>query len=896
MTFFVLASFLFLLHITLLHAHGAQTFWPVAIPLAVRTPYLNTWMFAQNTTTTSNDWPSFWNGQILGWICYIRVDGKTYTLFGNNNLASSYNISAGTVLETELTPTRTIQVIEAGPMNVTLTFLSPIDPSDLVFQSLPLSYTSVNFTSTDGQPHDIQLYADLTGEWLYGGGQSPRSTQMMTWSSTQTSGMIYHQFQLQDPAAFQENDGQASDGTAYHAMALGQNQNISWQTCEDTVCRPEFVLAGGVNSKNDNNTFRNITDDWPIFPISINLGSVASPSTPVVWTVGYVRDPSISYTLSGQTTSLRPYYTTQYSTLEAALEDFVSNYDNSLSQAMALDERIREEALNISADGKLYDMLSLATRQVFSSLEITAPESAGGQARIFMKDMGLTNRVTPVENLYAALPMFLYFNASLVKPLLVPLLEQQNSSLGSFPSAASDIGSTFPTVSGPNLDPNEAIEQTSNMLILALAHAHFSNDTSLLQDYYDVLTVWEENLEQNALYPSGQVSIDDGATYTNSSNLALKGIYAIQAMAQISQLVGQKDDYQSYNSTASAFINTWQSLALPSDDDPIVLTTYRGAQYTWSLPYNLYPQTLFGFNLLNETILEKLTVSYGQMLEPSSSYGFKYGLPIDSAYNSHGDAAWNAFMAAAFAGTNDTLSSQIFDTLWEYASNNETSMPFGTIYSVESGKYINGTSNPSLGGLFAPFVRSGVAASSTDGQGGSGSTPLAGGSSHSTNTGAIVGGVVGGVLGLLVLLGLLFWLLRRRRTRKTNIDLLDTSGTRTEPTPYQPAPANAPQTPLVLMSEKRQREIAEREGLPLLPKSSTAPYSTVSDAPQSTSGSASAGGTLPSTLSSDSSRSRQDELLGLRSDIENLRRIMLSVHVERPEPSDLGAPPEYHDS
>ena len=52
----------------------------------------------------------------------------------------------------------------------------------------------------------------------------------------------------------------------------------------------------------------------------------------------------------------------------------------------------------------------------------------------------LRRRVNPVENLYAALPMFLYFNSSLVKPLLKPLLEQHASSSYTSSFAASDIG------------------------------------------------------------------------------------------------------------------------------------------------------------------------------------------------------------------------------------------------------------------------------------------------------------------------------------------------------------------------------------------------------------------------------------------------------------------------
>ncbi len=45
-------------------------------------------------------------------------------------------------------------------MNVT--FLSPIFPTDLKRQSLPFSYLDISVISSDGNPHDVQLYTDIT--------------------------------------------------------------------------------------------------------------------------------------------------------------------------------------------------------------------------------------------------------------------------------------------------------------------------------------------------------------------------------------------------------------------------------------------------------------------------------------------------------------------------------------------------------------------------------------------------------------------------------------------------------------------------------------------------------------------------------------------------------------
>ena len=152
-----------------------------------------------------------------------------------------------------------------------------------------------------------------------------------------------------------------------------------------------------------------LTSDWPVFPIAVDLGSVTSSAEPIVWVIGLVRDPSISYTIGGKVESLHPYYTTQYSTVQSAvriiacstssfltrvqLKFFISDFNNSLSRAEMLDAQVREQAAKVSPDGKLFDMLSLVTRQVFSSLDITAPQGQNDEVRIFMKDMGMTKLV-----------------------------------------------------------------------------------------------------------------------------------------------------------------------------------------------------------------------------------------------------------------------------------------------------------------------------------------------------------------------------------------------------------------------------------------------------------------------------------------------------------------------
>lgn len=50
----------------------------------------------------------------------------------------------------------------AGVIEMNITFLSSITPTDLRRQSLIFSYVDVSVTSTDGAAHDVQLYTDIT--------------------------------------------------------------------------------------------------------------------------------------------------------------------------------------------------------------------------------------------------------------------------------------------------------------------------------------------------------------------------------------------------------------------------------------------------------------------------------------------------------------------------------------------------------------------------------------------------------------------------------------------------------------------------------------------------------------------------------------------------------------
>ncbi|CCM04857.1 uncharacterized protein FIBRA_07050 [Fibroporia radiculosa] len=396
----------------------AQAFIPPAIPLAVRSPYLNCWASTAGANLPStNNTAFFWyNVDFTDWLGRIRVDGTTYQWLGDSK--TNQNVTIARLVSTTITPTQTIQIIEAGPMNMTVTFLSPVEPSDWVKQSLSFSYLAVGAESTDGKAHSVQVYSEITAQW----------------ASSDAIPTVATNISFRDP------------GSYYYAMSRGEN--VTYKTCTDTVCQSNFTRFGTLAFVENNVTFRAIGDDMPVFAMSIDLGDIVSTqSSPVVWAVGYNHNPVIQYTVSNGEYQLRsPLFMATYPTVADAIVDFLSDFSDAQSRAVALDNRVQQAASQVTTDPGYYTMLSIATRQAFGSLSMTIDSNSIGSdwsisdVMIFMKNMGFDGGVNPVDKIYASFPNFLFFNASLGGPLLLPLLQIQFNNVSRPNYAATELG------------------------------------------------------------------------------------------------------------------------------------------------------------------------------------------------------------------------------------------------------------------------------------------------------------------------------------------------------------------------------------------------------------------------------------------------------------------------
>jgi len=228
------------------------------------------------------------------------------------------------------------------------------------------------------------------------------------------------------------------------------------------------------------------------------------------------------------------------------------------------------------------------------------------------------------------------------------------------------------------------------MLIMTLSHAQRTGDNSLITTYFNLLDQWTQFLITDSLIPANQISTDDFAgSLANQTNLAIKGIVGIKAMAKIALLVGDTAKSTNYSSIASSYVTQWQKLATASGGKHLTLS--YGDDSSWGLSYNLFADKLLGTNVFPQAVFDMQTSWY-------STVANAFGVPLDTrhTYTKSDWEIWTAGLVTS-AAVRDLLVSSVR----EYAADGLSSQPLGDWYETTNGAVEVFKARPVVGGHLA---------------------------------------------------------------------------------------------------------------------------------------------------------------------------------------------------
>ncbi|KAL8924818.1 MAG: hypothetical protein Q9172_002533 [Xanthocarpia lactea] len=643
----------------------ASTLTPPVLPLIVRNPYLSTWL-GDARQPPWHEWPMFWTGERIGFSVMASVPGSdsVYPLLGRPHDSLSleanteYNVSfptymgahfdASTTNLTYMIPAPESLPKSTEPVEVILSFLSPITPTSTLRQSIPASYMTVHVKGS----FNVNLYVDLNGQWVSGN----RGSQIVWELAHQQlgksdKGLKTWEIRRETELLLSEVRDQAEWGTLHFTGP----SDLRHEAGTSGMVRPRFARTGTLQNEIDND-FRGIMEEEPIFAFSKSFhlnSSTSSSSTPatdsVMFSFALIQIPVTQFASARGLTFMRPLWASWFGTVRELLDFHYLDFSTAASLASNYSAQLAIDAYKSGSDDYV-DIVALTARQVLGA---TVFSGTPDDPILFMKEISSNGNFQTIDVIFPSFPFFLYTNPRWLAYLLEPLIEHMLS--GQYPNkyAMHDLGYHFPNATGhaDGRDEYMPVEECGNILIMGLALVNsliydtgvgagsvwsslgsssfdpnpatsafslrnlgthdgvFGLDDSWggstkgvkqakkwVTKSYRLWKQWTSYLIDFSLRPHLQLSTDDFAGPLElQTNLALKGILGIKAMSQISETIGNDEDAKYYKNISETYITKWEGYGISRDGTHAKLAYHWYG--SWTTLYNLYADTLLCFHL-----------------------------------------------------------------------------------------------------------------------------------------------------------------------------------------------------------------------------------------------------------------------------------------------------------
>lgn len=490
----------------------------------------------------------------------------------------SKNVSSKLLLQAEqksvtVDATQTTYTYTCGPVNVELTFTSPLLIKNLDLLARPVSYVSVKVKSKDGAAHESSLYFGA-------------STSLAVNENAQT--VIANGY-----TAEQLNILKAGTKEQAVLQKKGDDLRIDWGYMYVAVPGKDKAVQYITPVKNAfnafiNDTYRPNTGSVEGKQLMLNsvipLGRVGTEVVNKIMMIGYDDLYAIQY--FGQ--NLLPWWKDgKNTTIEKELGKAYTDYGPTIIKCKEWNNKIYSDALK--AGGEDYAKLCvLAYRQSISGHKLV--KSSQGEILFLSKENYSNGSINTVDITYPSAPLYLAYNPELLKGMLNGIFYYSESGKWTKPFAAHDLG-TYPLANGQTYPEDMPVEEAGNVVILTAAIAKAEKNAGYAEKHWTTLSTWANYLLKEGFDPANQLCTDDFAGHlARNANLSVKAIVALGSYAQLAEQLGKKDTAEFYRKNASEMVAKWMELA--NDGDHYALTFDNKG--TWSQKYNLVWDKILG--------------------------------------------------------------------------------------------------------------------------------------------------------------------------------------------------------------------------------------------------------------------------------------------------------------
>ena len=613
-----------------------------------------TWIQGETHQLTADEKRKLVVGEnVLAAHCH-NTSGGAYIDFGlfENVFKAGANIVTAQQKSVDVMATSTYYTFTCGPVELDVVFTAPMVMDDLDLISTPVNYISYQVRSTDGQQHDVQFYVSTTPQLCVN-----ESAQAVDASIVTQNGIQYAKAGSNaQPVLKRGGDMVTIDwGYLYIPAVNGEVSVAPTATMEGTFTTTGKLAAYDGEVKNQTPCY------MTTLAYSHDFGQVTQAASYMM--IGYDEVYDIQYFEK----NYKGYWARDGKTIFQAFEDYQKNYDSYMERSKAQDKVIYDDGL-AAGNQKYAELLAGSYRQVLAAHKLFQDD--GGRILYFSKENNSNGCVNTVDLTYPSAPLFLLYNPTLQKGMMLSILEYQRAHGWNKDWAAHDLG-TYPHANGQVYVGDMPLEESGNILILAAQIARIEGNIDWLRPYLSILNRWATYLVSNGQDPAEQLCTDDFAGHwAHNANLSIKAIMGIAAYAEIMKMYGREDQAERYMNTARKMAQIWEIDA--RDGDHYKLAFDRGG--SWSLKYNMVWDKLWGINIFPKQVIEREMKYYLTKMNA-------WGVPLDNR-EKYTKSDW-LIWAASMADDTETFV-KFSDPLWKWVNETTDRVPLCDWYWTDS--------------------------------------------------------------------------------------------------------------------------------------------------------------------------------------------------------------------
>lgn len=496
-------------------------------------------------------------------------------------------------------------------------------------------------------------------------------------------------------ATYSQAHQQALWGDVILASRPSNSSTLNFQAGDRAAVRQAFV----------NGNLTGATPDWTqngVMAMAQDLGKVHGDEA-VTFAIGYVREDAIDYLERPYT----GYYRATYPKTLDAVSYFLDDFEDATDESLRLDSDVVAKSTMV-AGTNYSDIVALSMRQAYGGLDLVVPSNTTNTSQVlgFIKEISSDGNVNTMDVIFPAFPIYYVMEPEWIRLLLDPILQYLETGAWKHPWMIHDIGTDYPIARGhDNGDAEQMpVEETGNLMILALAYVTATNNTAWANQYMPLFQYYADYLVEHSLNISLQLSTNDAAgPLINETNLAIKAAIGLKAFGALSGM----SNYSTLGDTHANILYT-QGLATSTSDSKTHFTLqYPSHPTTWKVEFNLFPDILLNLTTFPLSTYEMEDSFYPTIRDTG-------GVALDSR-QWWGKTDWNIWSAAAVSasGSNTTRDMMVND-VWAFASNGMNSAPFSDRWVVRDdgpkpvGSEFALRARPTVGGHFALLALKGA--------------------------------------------------------------------------------------------------------------------------------------------------------------------------------------------